>query len=442
MNKPPLTRGLAPGRGMAALTVVMILFFVMALVAAYTNRNLLFEQRISANSYRSNRALEAADAGVEWTVAMLNAGRVDGNCRATNNAAFGDFRSRYLVRSDTAVNPANGQLNLEGGFGLQWGAVEANRIYPACIVRDGALSCICPLPNVAVPDIGAPADGIGSAFRIMLFLPGNAVRAGAMQFTSRGCSNPGSGNTACFAQNNNMPAVDGVSAALTTVGLVRALPVAPLAPLTTGTDVIDGGGKLVVINLDTQTDGLTVRAGGAIQPAKSDLSRLRSGVDTWQAGDNRLAAAAAAANEGWFRALFAMDAATYRQQPAVIRLDCAAGCGQAQLAAALAGYPGNPIWLDGNLNLDAAGNIGSLANPAMLIVTGTLTVSSNVDLVGFVHANRVDWTSLASVQGAVVSATSFNANAEARLTYNKAVLDTIRLTYGSFVRTPGSWNLF
>ena len=441
MNKPPRTRGLARGRGMAALTVVMILFFVMALVAAYTNRNLLFEQRISANSYRSNRALEAADAGVEWTVAMLNAGRVDGNCRATNDAAFGDFRSRYLVRSDTAVNPVNGQLNLEGGFGLQWGAVDANRIYPACIVRDGALSCICPLPNVAVPDIGAPADGIGSTFRIMFFLPGNAVRAGAMQFTSRGCSNPGSGNTACFAQNNNMPAVDGISAALTTVGLVRALPVVPLAPLTAGKAVNAAGGKLVVINMDTQTDGFTVRAGGDITAPTSEFSQLRAGVQT-SSTVPELKAKADEANEGWFRALFAMDAATYRQQPAVIRVDCTAGCGQAQLAAALAGYPRNPIWLDGSLNLDAAGNIGSLVNPAMLIVTGTLTVSSNVDLVGFVHANRVDWTSLASVQGAVVSETSFNANAEARLTYNKAVLDTIRLTYGSFVRTPGSWNLF
>ena len=31
------------GKGMAALTVVMIIFFVMALVAAFTNRNLVFE---------------------------------------------------------------------------------------------------------------------------------------------------------------------------------------------------------------------------------------------------------------------------------------------------------------------------------------------------------------------------------------------------------------
>lgn len=429
---------LAPDRGVAALTVVMILFFVMALVAAYTNRNLLFEQRISANSYRSNRALEAADAGVEWTVAMLNAGRIDGNCRPTNNAAFGDFRSRYLVRVDTAVNVVGG----EGGFDLPWGATTANRVYPACIVRDGALRCICPVLGAATPDIGAPADGIGSAFRIAFFLPGNAVRAGAMQFTSRGCSNPGSGSDSCFAQKDAMPVVDGVSAALTTVGLLRALPVAPLAPLTAGQKVLNGGGKLVVVNRDTQTDGLTVRAGGDIEADTTDFSRLKTGVDTWKKFDPNLEADAAAANQGWFRAMFAMDPATYRQQPAVVRLDCAAGCTMTQLTDALASNPRNPIWAEGNLNLGTAGALGSAANPLMLIVTGTLTVAANVNVTGFVHAQQVNWNSLASLQGALVSATSFSATAEARLTYDKAVLDTIRLEYGSFVRTPGSWNLF
>ena len=438
MTRHRLPLRMAPDRGMAALTVVMILFFVMALVAAYTNRNLLFEQRISANSYRSNRALEAADAGVEWTVAMLNAGRIDANCNATTNTAFGDFRSRYLVRADSAVNVAGG----EGGFNLAWGANLANRVYPACIVRDAALRCICPVFGEATPAINAPVDGIGSAFRIAFFLPGNAVRAGAMQFTSRGCSNPGSGSTACFAQNNNMPAVDGVSAALTTVGLVRALPVLPLAPLTTGGAVLAATGKLVLSNFDTQTDGLTVRAGGAVDAPTSEFSQLRAGVDTRRPSVAELAALAAAANEGWFRAIFAMDTATYRQQPAVIRIDCAAGCNQAQLAAALTAYPRNTIWLEGNLDLDAAGNIGNLANPAMLIITGTLTVSSAIDLVGFVHANRVDWTALGSLRGALVSATTFTATNEARLRYDKAVLDVERLEYGSFVRAPGSWNLF
>ena len=70
-----------PQRGAAALVVVMMLFFIMSLVAAYASRNLIFEQRTSANNYRSTQAFEAAEAGLEWAIAMLNGGRIDDRLR-------------------------------------------------------------------------------------------------------------------------------------------------------------------------------------------------------------------------------------------------------------------------------------------------------------------------------------------------------------------------
>jgi hypothetical protein len=64
-------------------------------------------------------------------------------------------------------------------------------------------------------------------------------------------------------------------------------------------------------------------------------------------------------------------------------------------------------------------------------------------VVGFVHANQITWTApAATVDGAVVSATSFGATGVATVRYDKDTLDTIRLRYGSFVRVPGGWNLF
>ena len=51
--------------GVAALVVVMALLFAMVLVAVFANRNLVFEQRASANQYRSSQAFEAAEAGIE-----------------------------------------------------------------------------------------------------------------------------------------------------------------------------------------------------------------------------------------------------------------------------------------------------------------------------------------------------------------------------------------
>jgi len=437
---PPAPPRRAPLRGMAALTVVMVLFFVMALVAAYTSRNLIFEQRISANTYRAARALAAADAGVDWTLAMLNSGRVDLNCQPSLDPADIDFRSRYLSSNSPAEAVVNGGYEV-----ITWGAAPGTRLYPACINRNGVLTCVCPTVATPAPAMAVPADGIGSSFRVSFWLPGNASRPGAMEFAARGCASPGTGNTACFAPSNAaMPAVDSMTSALTTVGLLRALPVVPKATLTAGTVVDATAGDLRVGNSDA-TSGLTVHAGGAITaPVGQFEGPAGSGSDGRLASDASLATLAAAANEGWFRAMFGMDPATYQRQPAVVRVNCAAGCTLADLANVLAGHPRNPIWVEGDLNLATAGVMGSAVDPLLLIVNGNLTVAADLQITGFVHANAITWApgaETARLRGAMAAASRFTATTIATLSYDKAVLDIIRLRYGSFVRAPGSWNL-
>ena len=423
-------------QGVAALTVVMILFFVMAMVAAYTNRNLIFEQRISTNSYRANRALEAADAGVEWTVALLNGGRINANCQSSTTVTDTDFRRRY--HTDAPAN-ANG----EGGYDVIWADVSNNRVYPACVNREGVLSCICPAVGAAVPAIGGVADGLGSAFRVEFLRPGNAVRPGAMEFAARGCASVGDGAGACTSQTHDaLPTVDGLSGALTTVGLVRALPIPPIAALTAGAAIT--GATLGISNADP-SNGLAVHAGGSA-PAPS-AGVVYSGppgstIVTWLPDDLALTQLRAEANNGWFRKMFGMDPATYQRQPAV--RTCTDVCTSASLIDIMAGYPRNPLWVAGNLNLDTAGALGSAADPVMLIVAGTLTISANAVITGFVHADSVVWTAGAtgaSVRGAMVARDTFAAAGLATLDYDRAVLDLISLRYGSFVRAPGSWNL-
>ena len=57
-------RALRSERGLASLIVVSLLFFIISLVAAYTNRNLIFEQRTSGNQYR-NVEQRPVDAGLQ-----------------------------------------------------------------------------------------------------------------------------------------------------------------------------------------------------------------------------------------------------------------------------------------------------------------------------------------------------------------------------------------
>src|SRR5688572_25736445 len=92
---PSAATALAGARqhGVAALAVTMLLFFVMVLGVAFVNRNLVFEQRASANQYRSTQAFEAAEAGVEWALALLGRNqRIGGDCLPTADTAATSFR--------------------------------------------------------------------------------------------------------------------------------------------------------------------------------------------------------------------------------------------------------------------------------------------------------------------------------------------------------------
>ena len=434
----PLQPGTSHVRGMAALTVVMLLFFVMALVAGYTNRNLIFEQRISANNYRSTKALEAADAGVEWAVAMLNGGRVTTSCQASNVAQDDDFRRRFLA------DAPEDSLNGPGGYDLAWGVNLAGRMFPSCINRGGALTCICPSATVRAPDISAPADGVGSAFAVSFLLPGNEARPGAIQIAARGCASPGLGNTACFSQSSDTPQVDSVFNALVTLGLVRALPIAPIAALTAGTTIDASAGTLLISNPDRQT-AMAVNAGAGLTPGGADRFEGPSGADRSETtrlvrtNDPTLANLAAAPNDGWFRSNFGADPIAFSRQPATMMINCDAGCTWDDVANTVASYPRNPIYIRGNLTLDAAGDVGTPQNPVMLVVNGTLTMASGATITGFLHGRSVAWTAAGTVRGAVMSSSTFTTSSTTTIVYDAPALKTISLRYGSFVRVPGSW---
>ena len=428
-----------PTRGVATLTVVMILFFVMALVAAYTNRNLVFEQRISANSYRSARALDASEAAVDWTLSMLNGGRIDTSCVSSNSTSDRDFRGNYLNLVDTS------DLQGPGRYETVWKLDPTKMMFPSCISKNGALSCICPTLVARTPTVTVPSDGIGTAFNVLLRTPTNELQPGTLNVDALGCASIGTGAGACYNQSSQFEVIsDAKSGVRVGIGLVQALPVIPEAALTVGRDV-NGAGSLTVT---TSGSGSNVKY--AVVAGRNITAPPVPGVTNlpFDATSSRLVAVPnnIAPFDNWFKSRFGVDIANFKNQPAVITIDCASGCGSADLADIHARFPRNPIWIEGNLTINTGGvlgsNVGNMNDwePILLVVNGTLTVTADVSIVGFVHATNVVWSAAgASLKGAIMSPGDFTATTAARLSYDAQVLEFIRLYYGSFVRVPGSW---
>ena len=430
--------------GVATLTVVMVLFFVMALVAAYTNRNLIFEQRISLGNFRSARAAEAAEASVNWALSLLNGGRVNSQCLASVNPLDTDFRQMFsAVPGPTQYAPA-------GSYDFPPGHNSINERVWGCVIADGVAGCACPTTSVPNPTIARPLDNKGSAFHVTMYLPetGGSPMAGTLGLLGFACGSLGDGNNDCSRSVGlgGKPQADGVSGVSQVVGLLRALPLAPQATLTVGGAVNAAAGTLLVANADN-TSGYTMLSGQAYTPGTGDMFRLPAGSagEGRQDGITALSELAGQANDGWFRKLFAMDPTNYGLQPAAQVIDCTAGCTATRLNPVLLGFPRNPIILNGPVNIDSAVvPMGSATNPVMLVINGTLTITANATITGFIHANSVAWNAAAAtLSGAMMTPGNFTigAGGVARMSFDKPVIDLIKYRYGSFVRVPGSWNV-
>lgn len=451
-------------RGAASLIVVMVLFFIMSLVAAYTSRNLIFEQRTSVNQQRAMQAHEAAEAGLEWAVAQLNGGRITANClEAGATAADTSFRQRYLnINTNLPPDPDSGKVTaLVQPAPPAPGLPQPRRA--GCVWNGLSWSCSCPSdadPTPAVP-VGT---GIFPAFWVS-FSNAGVTRPGVVKIVSNGCT---SLDVACLSSAANASNVEGRALVTAIVALKSAVATPPAAALTVIGNVnrVLGSGTLSVTNEDVERGGRTIHAFeplvGMVEVALRTLpgtpasasfiedNSLRKLLDPLPAD---LTAAGRAPADFAFSTTFSAWPSMARRQPGAVRLDCpVAGCAAA-LASAVALNPDRVIWIEGDLTLEAGGDIGSLPDPlnpaapgpAAIIATGSLIVSpggAGARVFGMVYTRGGGWAGGGQIQGAAFVESNLAATAAQTVVFNGSVIDTLRLRAGSFVRAPGGWRDF
>jgi hypothetical protein len=475
-NRPPQPRGLPQQRGMATLLVVMVLFFIVAMVAAYTSRNLVFEQRASANQYRSTQALEAAEAGMQWALAMLNSGRIGDSCLPVTDQSKSTFRARYIS-----------SIKVDKKFEL-----PAVALLPRCTLdaSTGRWSCMCPSADTAgLPGVASATAAAQPFFRINITLP-NAAREDILAIESVGCTRA---DASCLpAANPQAPAGDAMAIVTALVTLRSALATPPGAPITAagdinGGDATLGEGPLTARNSDPGkapfaiTGGMTFRAGGTVTGNHvADTLLGTPAQNSKVSGDFELAnlnnvnrlgqTPPRTEHDRLFSIVFGMWPDTYRAQPSVVRIDCTGGCTSADINAKVNLFPGHAIWVNSGtgsgLTIDT--DIGSAPGPAdpttqslldsevapkgpvLLIVEGNLALSGGT-VHGLVYRRKwpaaiaVDWSrglGNTTILGALISEGNIAAGGGQTVVYDAALLNRLHTRVGTYVRVPGGWRDF
>lgn len=428
-------RGQQRQRGAATLLVVMVLFFVMSLAAAYASRNLVFEQRTSANQYRSTQSFEAADAGVEWAVAMLNSGRIDDNCEPTTDAAKNNFRQRYLT------------TNSNTGFVIPSVISPGVTLWAACTLDGTTWRCVCPTTALTAASLPVVGPAFAVRFVVEVGISGMSDKPGVVRAEVNGCS---SYELTCL-QGSAVSPGSCQATMCSLLALYSGAKTPPAAAVTARDDI--AGSALAVSNVSRSAGGITLHTDGIVNvgtlaltsvPGKPGEESVRASASSFSGLD---LVDSADCSYCMFSSVFGLRPATYRDQGGALRLDCSTACTAAEVTAALASARGRILVLSnaGGLRLSSSGDvIGASDDPVVLVIEGPLTIeagATGTTIYGLVYAAGAT-INAGEIHGALVSSGGVQADGTALVAYDEALLKQLQLTSGSFVRVAGGWRDF
>lgn len=430
-------------RGAATLVVVMVLFFVMSLVAAYASRNIIFEQRTSANLYTATSTFEAADAGMQWALGLLNGGRINDDCQKpaaatvlASPSSYPSFRQRYLQ-----TDAITGNITIQPG-------VRNGPMWPSCWFNAASNAWVCHCPgDPAAPGTVAstPTANIAPAFSVRFVQLNDSTpptRPGSVRIEVMGCLKF---DPACLT----FPAAHASECRGTvcaTLALSPGVKSAPVAALTARNSIAVTGMGLTAALPSAGMAGYAAVSGGSI----SGVNSVGAPGSIITGGPPILQNAAALSDPlFWparmFAAVFGSWPSTYLEQPGSVRIDCSATCSTNDILSAVALNPGLVIVAAGDVALNGGADIGSAADPVAMVVTGDLSFNAATNIFGLVYVKKANWVTSGAngnVTGGVVAEGQISGNGSFSAIYDPPILNALGRVAGSYVVIPGSWKDF
>lgn len=430
--------GRARQRGAVTLFSAVIILVLMSMVAFFANRNILFERKTSANQYRSSKAIEAADAGVEWAMANLNTLRkITAACALSAVGTDRSFRDRYLDGNNNGlyddVSATDPALFTDST--------------PLCTRIGGNWSCSCPTAAAPTAATCTEAEGCPTfrlGFERVIVDPAKAAPLDADQnqvrVISTGCTN---------AQRPCVPtasaAADGTATARQVLKLMNGLATIPASAITAKGNVDFGSNAITATNLDPGTNGVTINAGGTITGFINDSTiHTLPGTPPTASLIPSDTSLSSMSDDQMFMSYFGVTKDAFRNSTATKTITCSGVC-NSELANAI-NEGARQIWVEGDITLNQNATYGSETAPIMLVVNGNIELRGTMIIYGLVYCQDSTWDNTgggdATVIGAVISEGNFTATGTPNPTYDPDVLRRLRDTTGAYAKVPGGWRDF
>lgn len=439
-------------RGVGSLAISAVLLLAASIVVLYLNRSLIFEQRTSANQFRSASAHEIAEAGLEWAIGKLNQlGPMDTSCDPSSGALTPSFRLSYAADTSAGTLPS---------CAVQ-GADDGN---PA-----GSLNCSCPAAGHGAPDRSGSRGHFTVRFEKEAGGAGmeadawDIVRITAIACvgeTTGVCTPPGPD-----AAPNSFDA-DAMAIASVAVKLRPLMLAAPAAPLTCGGKCVLGG-SFNLYNTSVASNGLLMYGGETPDFGNANLGDSRTipgqPVQTAVAQDSQLAELKHDAESNptdqkkqlcgaystVFRHYFGMDLVDFINSPTTEVIDNSDLTSQKDIIQQIkdAHAKGKRSFYFSGMayfqNNDFQNNtFGSESDPVVIVTEAGIDSKTFINGIIFSNNPYTNLKGLGNViyNGAVILCDNIQKdNSNATISFNEKIIKDTGPKNGIMIKIPGSW---
>jgi PilX N-terminal len=434
-------------RGAVSLIIALLLLFGGTLIAFFANRGMIFEQRTSANQYRSTAAFELAEAGIEWAVGKLNENMpLASTTSCATGGATTTFAQRYAGKS-APTPPAQPNPWFNVPTDLRYAEC---RFDPAAIATNGGWTCGCPsgLVNIALGSTEQRRFGV--TFNAV---PGDSL---AVEVVARGCTTGAS----CNPRDATPTDRDSTAVARVLVKLRPFVTGGPAAALTAGT-ATNTGGSLNVINQYAPSNGITIHSGSTVETGGGNKLFTLPGTPVSASvldNDPSLYNLTVADEDAFFARFFGETLPTVDAHEKWIWLDGSASANADAIMARVtaSNYEGNlRFFVNGDLTFSGGGanapTIGTQQKPVIVVVRGNLEITGGRVAYGlFYSANslaNVDAEDAGSGGAVIYGAYIVRGQFRKQGNGNFSIVYTPTLwasgePNGDLVKVPGSWRDF